>query len=321
LRQQAGQRLIVQDRRADHEMTLIDGKVIRFRSADNYECLRGPNIEYLFIDEAAVIHRDAWMILAGALRVGDRRLWVTTTPKGRANWVYDLSKVPSCRVIHAPTDSNPTLAPEWRDLLKRQYTNSFARQELQGEFVDYASLTKPEWYRRIPAEDIPEGFTCLAIDPAYGLHEEADYTAIVIVTELDGIYYIRDVIRQHLTIQQIVETVRSIMSVRRIDCVCVEDMAFRKAVIESLNAAGIYTYGVRPVKDKITRFLPTLDKFERGCILTSESVGDEFADELFSFPGEHDDMVDALVYAIAQIEIMNGTSVEVIARRKKGPNA
>lgn len=318
IRRQSGVQLIVDERKADNEITLMNGTVVKFRSADNYEKLRGLSIEYLFVDEGAVMDEDAWNVLAATLREGEPRLWLTTTPKGRQNWVYNLSRLPpdQVKVIRAPTSSNPNLPGAFTDLLKRQYTNSFALQELEGEFVDYAALTKPEWYRKVSASLIPDGFTCCAIDPAYGLNEESDYTAFVVVTFLDGIFYVRNVIRQHLTIQQIVETMRSMMSVQRVDAICVEDLAFRKAVIEALNYAGIYCYGVRPVKDKITRFLPTLDKFERGIILISDEVQDFFAEELLSFPsGQHDDMVDALVYAITQIEIMQGTHIEVIGRR------
>jgi phage terminase large subunit-like protein len=136
---------------------LINNTTIYFRSAENYEKLRGINAEYIFIDEAALIPRDAWLIIAATLRTGACRLYVSTTPKGRANWVYDLTKLgeDKVEVIYAKTTSNKHLPPEYYALLKTQYNTSFALQELEGEFIDGASLVRSEWVKKIDVCNIP----------------------------------------------------------------------------------------------------------------------------------------------------------------------
>lgn len=72
------------------EMTaeLIDGKVVMFRSADNPDRLRGPNLGWFYPDEAALMDQDVWLIMIGRLRESPGRAWVTTTPRG-FNWLYD----------------------------------------------------------------------------------------------------------------------------------------------------------------------------------------------------------------------------------------
>jgi hypothetical protein len=76
----SGVDLIESERVADNEITLINKTVICFRSAENYEKLRGISTQYLFIDEGAIIDSAAWDILAATLREGKTRLFITTTP-------------------------------------------------------------------------------------------------------------------------------------------------------------------------------------------------------------------------------------------------
>ena len=56
--------------------------------------------------------------------------------------------------------------------------------------------------------------------------------------------------------------------------------------------------GVRPDKDKVTRFMPLAARYESGVICHARGLSPAFEDELLAFPvGEHDDQVDALSYA------------------------
>jgi predicted phage terminase large subunit-like protein len=190
-------------------------------------------------------------------------------------------------------------------------------QELDGEFVDSASLLKPEWLQKVDPARIPrEGFNILAIDPAIVLTEGSDYTAFTLLRYAEGLYYVVRTMRTRTTIQQTVELTRQLYREEKIDALVVEDFGFQKALVEALNTAGMFAYSIKPAKDKVARFMPVLERFERGVILLSSALSDEFFDELCSFPsGQHDDQVDSLVYAIQMMDTMMGTEVSVIARR------
>ena len=74
--------------RGEMRVVMVNGSEILFRSADDPERLRGPNLSWAFIDEAALCHKMAWPITIGRLRKDGKAgpCWLTTTPKGR-NWV------------------------------------------------------------------------------------------------------------------------------------------------------------------------------------------------------------------------------------------
>lgn len=58
---------------------------------------------------------------------------------------------------------------------------------------------------------------------------------------------------------------------------------------------------VKPDKDKLSRLISQIDLFEGGSILLPKDAPwlDEFVHELLSFPGRHDDQVDALSQGLA----------------------
>ena len=136
------------------EMRAIVGNAeVLFRSADDPERLRGPNLSWAYIDEAALCHKMTWPIIIGRLRAGGKAgpCWITTTPKGR-NWVWQefVEKQRDGYSIHrARTDENPYLAKEFVDDLKASYVGTFAAQELAGEFVGFEGLVYEDFDRLV----------------------------------------------------------------------------------------------------------------------------------------------------------------------------
>jgi hypothetical protein len=127
--------------KSDMTMTLVDGKKILLRSADEPERLRGPNLGWFWLDEGAMMDELAWKIMVGRLRLDPGRAWVTTTPRGKVNWVYknfvrdgsaDLFDVIQCN-----TASNIYLPDFFLKQLEAQYTGAWRQQEYEGEFVDF----------------------------------------------------------------------------------------------------------------------------------------------------------------------------------------
>ena len=68
---------------------LRNGAEVLFRSTDNPEMLRGPNLSGIWMDEASLSKQEAFDILIGRLRQSEQGwLTATFTPKGKAHWTY-----------------------------------------------------------------------------------------------------------------------------------------------------------------------------------------------------------------------------------------
>ncbi len=126
--------------------TMVNGSEVLFRSADNPDRLRGPNLHWWAGDEGALYGKDVWPIMIGRLRAGGRagHAWVTTTPKGR-NWLYERQN--EITIFRARTRDNPFLDTAFIASLEASYSGAFARQELEGEFVTFEGLVYEDFDR------------------------------------------------------------------------------------------------------------------------------------------------------------------------------
>jgi hypothetical protein len=70
---------------------LVNGSKIFLRGADNYDSLRGVGLDFLVMDEFAMIDSKAWSeVLRPTLSdTGGSALFIST-PMGQSNWAYDL---------------------------------------------------------------------------------------------------------------------------------------------------------------------------------------------------------------------------------------
>lgn len=159
---------IVNFHKSDMIATLVDGSEVLFRSADDPDKLRGPNLDWVWMDEAAMCHRGTWDIVIGRLRRGGRagKIWLTSTPKGR-NWMYD--KLSLLKMFHATTMDNPYLSDEFVESLQEAYVGDFALQELGGEFVKFEGMVYPGFSPqvhvfRMSDEDLQGWDSILAVD-------------------------------------------------------------------------------------------------------------------------------------------------------------
>lgn len=112
-----------------------------FRSAENPETLRGPNLSGCWFDEASLMKAEAFDITIACLREGGEVGWLasTFTPKGRSNWTYKTfveKPMPSMSLFHSPTADNVFNVAEYEEMMRARYTADKARQELGGLFID-----------------------------------------------------------------------------------------------------------------------------------------------------------------------------------------
>ena len=126
-------------RQAEMQLTLYNGSEVLFRPTEEPDRLRGPNLAFVYMDEAAQSKAESFKILQGRLRQAGfpHQLWLTTTPKG-FNWVYQefaKEKRADYAVFRVSARDNPYLSPDFVRRLEESYAGEFALQEIEGEFT------------------------------------------------------------------------------------------------------------------------------------------------------------------------------------------
>jgi PBSX family phage terminase large subunit len=154
------------------EKVEISGAVVLFRSADQPDRLRGPNLNWAYLDEAALMSERTWKVVLGRLRIGEPSAWVTTTPAGM-NWVWKnwVERAdPAYELIRATSPENTFLPSGYVEDMRANYTGEFAKQEIEGDFVAFEGLVYSEFDRGVHVAErtIGEGWGRLrSIDYGY----------------------------------------------------------------------------------------------------------------------------------------------------------
>ena len=310
--------LVTDERRGkgDRWMKLATGHEIYFRSADNPDRLRSYNLGWFWMDEAAQLPDDnAWKIMLGRLRLKPGKGWVTTTPHG-FNWLYDLfmqNVTADMAIIRAGTKSN--VLHENREFYRSvadKYHSQFAAQELDGEFVQIgAGLVKPDHILHgTPPPGLP---VVLGVDLAISEREGSDFTAIVAMSRdpVSGIVYIVEAERYRCGFNEVLNHIKAAAARHRPTMIAIEQTQYQAAVIQELTrTTQLPVRGVRPDKDKLTRFMPLLTRYEQRMVRHNPAaVPPWFRDELLSFPeGQHDDGVDSSAYAFSALSVNSTTA-------------
>ena len=304
------------------EITLINGKKILVRGADNPDSLRGVSLVYLVLDECAFIKQDVWeKILRAALSDKKGRALFISTPSGR-NWFYDTFKLGQSgedhewKSWHKTTADNETIDPKEIEAAKRTLSSFAFKQEYLSSFdTAGADVFKPEWFKT--SEEPQYGSYCIAIDLA-GFEEvgksagaskkRLDETAIAIVKiEDNGDWWVDKIEHGRWDIRE--TAAKILIAVRDYEPIAVgiERGALKNAVLPYLNDLmrknNVYahiqdlTHGNKKKTDRVVWSLQ--GRLEHGRISFNEDQDwDEFQDQLIMFPtaGVHDDLVDALSY-------------------------
>ena len=304
------------------EITLINGKKILVRGADNPDSLRGVSLTYLVMDECAYIKQEVWeKILRAALSDRKGRALFISTPAGR-NWFYDMFKLGQSeedeewKSWHFTTQDNETIDPKEIEAAKRTLSSFAFKQECLSSFdTAGADIFKSEWFKK--SEEPQYGSYVIAVDLA-GFEDVAknagaakkrlDESAIAVVKVTDnGDWWVKKIIHGRWDIRE--TAAKILMAVRDYEplSVGIERGALKNAVLPYLNDLmrknNIYahitdlTHGNKKKNDRVIWSLQ--GRMEHGRITFNEDEDwDEFYDQLIMFPtqGVHDDLVDALSY-------------------------
>ncbi len=298
--------------KGDMRATLGNGAEILFRSADDPERLRGPNLSGAWIDEASLVHRDAFDIVIACLREGGEQGWLscTFTPKGRAHWTYDVfgKDNPQAQLFHASTRDNPFLPDTFADTLQSQYTSAFAAQEIDGQFVDLGgTVARREWFSVVDAAPV-KARRVRAWDFASSTKTSADYTVGTLMSVSDGIYTVESVVRAQTGpagVEQLVKQIARMDGVGVAIALEQEPGSSGEMAVHALIRAlsGYNARASRPSVDKVTRAMPMLAQAQAGNVrILRAPWNNSWLDEFSLFPnGEHDDQVDSASTAFANL--------------------
>jgi phage FluMu gp28-like protein len=153
------------------EITLVNGRKILVRGADNPDSLRGVSLTYVVLDECAFIKQEIWeKVIRAALSDKKGRALFISTPSGR-NWFYDVYKLgkeasdEEWKSWHKTTADNETIDPKEIEAAKRTLSSFAFKQEYLSSFDTSGSdIFKEHWIKKGP--EPKDGSWIIAIDLA-----------------------------------------------------------------------------------------------------------------------------------------------------------
>ena len=318
---EVGRDLVLTHNKAEMKTVLVDQKTILWRHGEP-DKIRGANIGYLWIDEAASCTSELWDVALGRVRLSPGRILLTTTPKG-LNWVYDEfgpNAPPGHLLINARTEDNPFTPAKYKAAVRRRYTDQWAQQELDGLFCDLSGgLFKRGWFGD-PAP-APSGLSWFRFwDLAATANKTSDYSATCrLAAGRDGEVWI-DIARFKEPWPSLKRRILAMAANEPGTPIGIESVAGFEVAFQEI-ASALPTHSVRsvkPSKTKIARALPVASRAEAGAVrLVAGPFTDDFLGEVALFPlGAHDDMIDAVSGAFA----MHRTArpLKIVATRRGG---
>ncbi|GIV50596.1 MAG: hypothetical protein KatS3mg038_1117 [Candidatus Kapaibacterium sp.] len=297
--------------KTEMRMELITGGKIDFWTLEDNSAGRGRKYHRIVIDEAAHARnlKNIWeQSISPTLTDYRGQAWFISTPNGM-NYFYELFQrgrdpaYPEWASFQMPTSANPHIDPAEIDHLRRSLPELVYMQEFLAEFVDLrgAGIFRSAWYRYYDELPPCERVT-IGVDLAISRKTTADYTVIAVVGAHEGKYYILDIARDRYTMQETLDRIRTLAERYNASTIAVEAVGYQQVIADELARSTMYAIKpIKPATDKITRATPLAAKYEQGLVYHPRSASwlRAYEDELLAFPvGEHDDQIDAVVYAL-----------------------
>jgi predicted phage terminase large subunit-like protein len=138
-------------------------------------------------------------------------------------------------------------------------------------------------------------------DIALSEKEGADYSACVVLLNRGELYYVLDVIRGKFPFDQLKDKIIAVKQSHGKAALVIEEGGISYGLIQALRGHHVNIVDYKPKGDKEVRLISQIDLFAGGSVLLPKVAPwlEDFESELLSFPGRHDDQVDALVQGLA----------------------
>lgn len=321
-------------KRSPPQCRLLTGAEVIFRSADNPERLRGPNLTGAWLDEASLMDQDAYDIVIAALREGGERGWLSTTftPKGLTHWTYEVfaTNRPDTELVRARTADNPFLDDAFASTISKQYSSRLALQELEGQFIAMDGAEWPGeyfgphlWFDEWPSDCF---LSAMALDPSKGKSDKhGDYSAFTLARLAPGAKLFTDAVLGRMSPDQIVDTAVDLYQQWKPDVFVVEANQFQELlglwIIRRGRKMG-FPIPVMPIVNTINKIVRVR---QLGSYLSQQSIrfkaGSPGArlvvEQLRDFPlAPHDDGPDSLNMCVRALgQLYEGRQAKPLAKR------
>lgn len=215
-----------------------------------------------------------------------------------------LHRLPGAALWSEQYDEH-TLANIRATIGEREFTALYQQRPAPLE----GALFRRQWIQRNRCPRA--GFRiAMGVDLALSLKEGADYTAVVVIARDEfGKLYVLDAARERVDFPTALNMIRMMADKWKPTRIAIEQVAYQAVVVqELLRNTTLPIKGVTPDRDKMTRAQPIALRYEQGLV-NHHDLPSWFEDELLAFPqAEHDDAVDALVYAYQAVMALAGQS-------------
>jgi phage terminase large subunit-like protein len=345
-----GQGLIEGVRQNEGEIKLTNGRIIRFKGADDPDSLRGVGLSYVVMDEYAFMKPSVWeYIILPALARAEGGAMFIGTPAGK-NHFYQMwqaamegqdpsSGKPSTnwKAFQFTSRENPHLTDHAIQTILDATSEDAQAQEIDASFE--ATGGKVFTYEQFPILPCArEGECVLACDLAGFDSPEGrgktkqilDDHALAVVRVYDGGYHVERVYHGRWDVRE--TALRIIRAWRKHRCIKMGiEIGIAKTAVEGFLQELMYEYNtyfeihdLRPMnQSKEDRIKWALQGRADKGMITLESDQDldaedkwigKFLGQAVDFPNKlaHDDLLDAVAYAVDQLAESNmGWEVEV----------
>jgi predicted phage terminase large subunit-like protein len=216
---------------------------------------------------------------------------------------------------------HPAHEPEevLRAIKKSMGSMLFSAQYQQAPEPPGGKIIKRKMLQYYPAvEQQPTDRLVFSWDIALSEKEAADYSACVVLLNRGDLYYVLDVIRGKFPFDKLVDKIINVKERYGKASLVIEDSGISYGLIQALRERQVNVVAYKPKGDKMERLISQIDLFEGGSVLLPKDAPwlEAFVAELLSFPGRHDDQVDALTQGLAwRRETLKG---QLVQRRAVG---
>lgn len=314
--------------KTEMRLELVNGGKLDFWTMADKDAGRGRKYARVVLDEAAHAPylKPLWeRAVEPTLTDFQGEAWFISTPNG-LNYFHDLyqrglADGSTWASFNMPSTVNPYLPRA--ELAEKETTLPALvyRQEYLAEFVTFGGgLVKPEMI--LTGEAMPHWPRYTGVDLAISRKASADYTALatLAINPENGHVNLVEAQRLRCGINEAMTTIKTTAQRHKSVSIAVEDVQYQAAVVEELlRTTSLPVFGVSPGRrDKVERFMPLLAAYERGMVSHSTATQAWVSDAVLAFPhaDEHDDIVDAMVYAYHLAKTTGSVPVAVGSRRR-----
>ena len=305
------------------EITLTNGSRIKLFSAEEPDRLRGPQHEYVWCDElAAWQYADTWDQLQFGLRLGEHpQVAIATTPRPTPLLKRIMGDQHTTITRGSTYDNLSNLAPTMAASILAKYEGTrLGRQEIMGELLEdvEGALWTAAMLDEHRVTEVPELVRIVvAVDPAVTSGEDADETGIVAVGKgVDGrAYVLADRSCRESPAGWAHRAVGLFHELGSIGTIVGEANQGGDLIESTLRAVdpGIPYIKINAKQGKRLRAEPIAALYEQGRV---SHVGPDLKtleDQMTGWlpdSGYSPDRLDALVHAIAELKLANGSQAD-----------